>query len=157
MKTPSKMHFFEPMDVIFDIDGTLADCTHRQHFLRVKPKKWKEWEKGLKNDAPIKTTVSMYHVLKGAGCRIVLATGRLEKEREDTLGWLKEKCHIFPEKLYMRANGDYRDDGLVKGEMLDQMLDEGYDPVVVFDDRDRVVKMWRERGLTCYQTNYGAF
>jgi hypothetical protein len=28
------------MDVIFDIDGTLADPEHRRHYVRVKPKNW---------------------------------------------------------------------------------------------------------------------
>lgn len=145
------------IDCIWDIDGTLADCTHRQHYLRVKPKKWKQWEAGIKDDTPLHNTVFMYHLLKNNGNRCVLATGRMEHEREATLEWLNRACDIFPEKLYMRASGDYRDDGIVKSEMLDQMLLDGYDPVVVFDDRDRVVKMWRERGLTCYQTQYGDF
>lgn len=157
MTDKTLMRFFEPRDIVFDIDGTLADVTHRQHYLRVKPKNWKAWEKGLKNDTPIETTVFMYHTLKTAGNRIVVATGRLEKERMDTLEWLKTKCGIVPEKLYMRADGDYRDDGIVKGEMLDAMHEDGYDPTIVYDDRNRVVKMWRERGLTCYQTQDGDF
>jgi len=33
----------------------------------------------------------------------------------------------------------------------------GYTPSVVFDDRDRVVKMWRENGIRCFQVAEGNF
>ena len=29
------------MDVICDIDGTVADCSHRLHWIQSKPKNWK--------------------------------------------------------------------------------------------------------------------
>ena len=44
----------------------------------------------------------------------------------------------------MRKDGDYRKDTIVKGEMYDQMLADGYEPTMVFDDRPSVLRMWRE-------------
>ena len=57
----------------------------------------------------------------------------------------------------MRAEGDYRADDVVKGELLDRILADGYHPELVFDDRTRVVNMWRARGIMCAQVAEGDF
>jgi hypothetical protein len=36
-------------------------------------------------------------------------------------------------------------------------LADGYEPIMVFDDRNQVVKMWRERGIVCAQVAEGDF
>lgn len=35
------------MDIIFDIDGTLADCSHRLHWIQSKPKNWNAFFAGM--------------------------------------------------------------------------------------------------------------
>jgi hypothetical protein len=60
-------------------------------------------------------------------------------------------------RLWMRPAGDYRDDSIIKSELLDQILAAGYKPELVFDDRDRVVSMWREREIPCFQVAPGNF
>jgi hypothetical protein len=48
----------------------------------------------------------------------------------------------------MRKEGDYRSDDIIKKELLDEIVaDFGKVPNIVFDDRPRVVKMWRENGV----------
>jgi hypothetical protein len=37
------------------------------------------------------------------------------------------------------------------------MISQGKEIMCVFDDRDKVVKMWRENGISCFQVNYGDF
>jgi hypothetical protein len=59
--------------------------------------------------------------------------------------------------LYMRPARDSRDDGIVKSELLDRIIADGYEPWLAIDDRDRVVEMWRARGLTCLQCAPGDF
>ena len=61
------------------------------------------------------------------------------------------------EKIYMRSDTDYRSDVIVKREMLDKMRANGYDPKMVFDDRDAVVQMWRDAGLKAVQVAPGDF
>ena len=81
---------------------------------------------------------------------------RLEKYRSATEEWLNK--HDLPyEKLYMRRKGDRRDDTIVKFELLEQIQADGYDPVLVFEDRDRVVQMWRDAGLKCLQVKPGEY
>ena len=60
-------------------------------------------------------------------------------------------------ELFMRADNDNRPDAEVKSEMLDKLIEEGHNPVIVFDDRQSVVDMWRARGLLCCQVADGDF
>lgn len=38
--------------IIVDLDGTLANCEHRRHFLETKPKDWKSFH-GLVHLVPV--------------------------------------------------------------------------------------------------------
>jgi hypothetical protein len=57
----------------------------------------------------------------------------------------------------MRTEGDHRSDDIVKKEIYEKRIAPWYDVVAVFDDRDKVVKMWRDLGLLCCQVYYGDF
>ena len=59
--------------------------------------------------------------------------------------------------LYMRSDKDFRPDDEVKSQMLDKMIEDGFNPTMAFDDRQRVVDMWRDRGLTVAQVAPGDF
>jgi len=97
--------------------------------------------------------------LHAAGCTILIATGRNESDRKVTVEWLDNVAGIkgLYQKLYMRPASDFRADDIVKGEILDKMLKDGYQPSMVFDDRDSVVNEWRRRGLRCLQVAPGDF
>ena len=64
--------------------------------------------------------------------------------------------------LYMRKKDDFRDDRLVKAEFF-LLIERLHDPkitkenTIIFDDRQKVVDMWREMGLTCCQVAKGDF
>ena len=59
----------------------------------------------------------------------------------------------------MRGKGDYTPDEVLKLKWYNTFLstDERDRLVCIFDDRDKVVKMWRGLGVTCLQGNYGDF
>lgn len=57
----------------------------------------------------------------------------------------------------MRKNGDYRADDVVKREWLTIGLIPRGRVLCAFDDRKRVVDMWRSEGITCYQVAPGDF
>jgi hypothetical protein len=84
-------------------------------------------------------------------------TGRYDTYRKQTEEWLK-KYAINYEKLIMRKAGDKRKDSIIKKELYEKNIKDHYDVVFVLEDRDQVVKMWREElGLTCLQVAYGNF
>jgi FMN phosphatase YigB (HAD superfamily) len=141
---------------IFDIDGTLANGSHRKHWVNSKPKNWNAWYASAHLDTPYWDIIDFMNVARSKGLRVVISTGRSEEYREDTMRWFRN-YGIHCERMYMRPTGDYRDDSVVKKEMLDQMRVDGYNPLLVFDDRDRVVKMWRENGIRCLQVQEGNF
>lgn len=141
---------------IVDIDGTVADNGHRIHYITNGSKDWEAWHKYAHLDKPITPMVELLNMAKASGIKIVLCTGRDEKCRKDTVYWFNYH-HIPYDELYMRKAGDRRDDDVVKYELLEQIRADGYDPILVFDDRERVVKMWRNQGLLCYQVAPGDF
>jgi hypothetical protein len=154
---------------IFDIDGTIADITHRRHFVASKPKNWGAFNRAMKDDTPHQDIIELMRMMRLYGYQILIASGRGEEDREKTVQWLTDQgivqagvpastgIPIYYRKLYMRPAGDYRSDNIVKSEILDEMLADGYKPTMAFDDRDQVVKMWRERGLRCLQVAEGSF
>lgn len=137
--------------IICDIDGTIADCTHRLHYLSGSRKNWDAFFGAVHKDILIDPIANLMGVLAETGLyQIVLVSGRPESTRETTEKWLYDHNFIYTE-LYMRANGDHRQDYLVKSQILDALLGEGRSISYVFDDRPQVIAMWRERGLTCLQ------
>lgn len=156
------------MIYIFDIDGTLADLTHRLHFIKspdggLKPyaeRDWNSFNGAVKDDAPIVPVFRTLNALLASGAKVIFFSGRNEVAREDTEQWLFEYVDMprHAVRLYMRAENDRRDDAIVKREMWDALPQDIKSYVVgVFDDRDRVVRMWRELGVQCFQCNYGDF
>lgn len=141
---------------ICDIDGTVADLTHRRHWLLDKPKNWKAFEQNMIEDEPIEWVINTVLYLQKQGLSMIMCSGRGEQNRKVTENWL-EKHGLHLVKLYMRAKGDYRADDIIKSELLDQIIEDGWNPKLTFDDRDRVVRMWRDRGLTCVQVAEGNF
>lgn len=143
---------------VFDIDGTVADTSHRQHFLEKTPKDWKGFFGACSGDAPIvplRTIINALALVHGPWS-MVYVSGRSEDLRTVTRTWLLR--HGFPDlRLFMRGFGDFRDDAIVKRELLDRMRTEGLNPIFAFDDRSRVVKMWRDAGIPCAQVAEGDF
>ena len=140
--------------VIFDIDGTLADVSERLHHIKKKPKDWDAFFGGIPPDKAIRSMVRLCNILHASGIKILLCTGRREKDRAETVKWLKQQGVNYHE-LILRPDGDRRSDVIVKREML-AGLDRSKILFVV-EDRSGVVEMWRSEGLVCLQCAPGEF
>ena len=139
--------------VVFDIDGTLTDPTHRLHHLKAKD--WDVFFAACGEDKPIHTGLAALLSFYNAGHEIELWTGRPERVRTMTEQWLA--LHAWPVRgwtLRMRKDGDRRPDTVVKPEYLRLCPRR---PFLIFEDRTSMVQEWRSRGLTCYQVAEGAF
>lgn len=147
------------MDIIFDIDGTLSDPSHRLDFIRTHPKNWPAFHAATLLDEVHWDIVDLLKMYKAAGHRIIICTARDDSNYDLTKQWLDENATIagLYEKIYMRTYGDYRSDSIVKPELLDKMRSDGYDPKIAVEDRTGVVKMWRENGLRCLQVCDGDY
>lgn len=142
---------------IFDLDGTLADLSHRLHHITKTPKDWRAffaYDEVIK-DAPIPHVIDLFWDV-AVSWPVVVVSGRSDECWEATMDWINK--HGLPvEKLYMRTAGDKRPDYLVKYDLLQQLKADGWNPRMVFDDRDQVVNMWRENGIPCAQVAPGSF
>lgn len=138
--------------ILCDLDGTLADIDHRLHFVKVKEGEQKDW-KGffaeIKNDTPRQNVVDMVMKHEGEGRKIFLVSARPEECRAETEAWLEKtfKGYRFYEALFMRPQNDKREDSEVKAKMLADLFPDISWIEEVIDDRPRVIRMWREKGL----------
>ena len=88
---------------------------------------------------------------------VVFVTGRPEEYRAPTLAWLAKHVLDDFDSLYMRAAGDHRDDGIVKVELMNLVREAGYEVLLAFEDRTRVVEAYRAAGIPCAQVAPGDF
>lgn len=144
--------------IVCDIDGTLADLTHRLHYIIPADGGKKDWrsfnsDAEVMKDVPIGATVAVLRAFrKATDLSIVLLSGRNDVCRTGTETWL-DIADIPYDALLMRANGDYRDDVVVKRELAESMSLTPENTLLVLDDRQKVVNMWREEGFVCHQVN----
>lgn len=145
------------MIYIFDIDGTLADLTHRLHHIQKEPKDWSGFFQDCDADKPIPEVIRLAQALSATDHTIVYCTGRSEDIRKKTEDWL-DVWGLPRGEMFMRKSGDHREDNVVKSELLDRVLDLIGNVIGgVFEDRQQVVDMYRARGLRVFQVAPGNF
>jgi len=151
------------MFVIFDLDGTLANIEHRLHHIRKKDDQgnklkpnWDQFHLDCVHDEPIWPIINIFRALRHQRHTIEIWSGRSDKVRAETVNWL-EFHGIFADKLLMRMHGDHRPDHELKELWLDQLIGIRDKPDLVFDDRSRLVEMWRRNGIQCCQVAFGDF
>ena len=155
MTSSNKKHF-----VLVDIDGTIADTTHRLHHIQKEPKDWNSFFMSCDADTPIKPIIQLVQELHDNGAAIIFCTGRDEKCRNLTFGWLMRYFSerlMFNATILMRRTNDRRHDTIVKPELLATAGIELDTIRLVLEDRNSMVDRWRELGLTCLQVANGNF
>lgn len=137
--------------------------------LSVKPfkKNWPAFFAGIPNDTVNVACEALLRAMAWSGHEIVYCSGRGDNERKATVEWLQthdldsfnaEQTRLSSKApLYMRNRHDPRRDDIVKEIILDFEILPRYTPIFMVDDRDQVVAMWRRRGFTCLQIDYGDF
>ena len=154
--------------IVFDIDGTLADLRHRLKWVSGEEKDWDRFYQDVRQDGVIEPIAELFLLTCiGAACdlrydiaentRVICITGRPERTRADTLEWFVEKIGHRPDAIYMRKDHDFRPDVEVKREWVERLRKEGHNIILAFEDRDRVVKMYRDLGIQCCQVAEGTY
>lgn len=156
-KPPHKEGF--PYCIIVDIDGTLAHMNSRS------PYDYTQVSTDVV-DEHVRDVVHRYTIGSATDeipdTYIVIVTGRDADCRPDTEAWLKAN-NIPYDELYMRDmlrvddKGNKVDDRIIKRDIYEAFIKPRYNVRFVLDDRDRVVKMWREQGLKVLQCAEGDF
>jgi len=149
--------------VIFDLDGTLA-LIDKRRAISTKDDGKMDWDtffdpKNIDLDQPHDAVIKMAQTLKATGHMIVILSGRSKATKDATRAWLK-KFDVPFDVLKMRPTSKqfmFMPDDKLKQMWLDQLFTDKSDIVCVFDDRQKVVDMWRSHGLTCMQVAPGDF
>lgn len=132
--------------IMVDIDGTIADMGDRSPY---------DW-KSVGKDVPKRNVLKVVQWAADNGYQILLLSGRDSVCRPETIKWL-DFHNIWWDKLIMRPEGDQRKDSIVKRELFDEHVRDEYNVLFVLDDRNQVVEMWRDLGLTVFQVAPGDF
>lgn len=137
------------MFVVFDLDGTLADISHRVHFVRgTRCPDWNAFFASCVDDMPNLHVIDTFKAHLDAGHKVRVWSARSDVVRKETEDWLL-RYGIDPCFLqHMRADGDNTPDAVLKRHWL---MQEEVKPDIVYDDRQRVVDMWRSEGIPCFQ------
>lgn len=141
--------------VLCDIDGTLADITHRKHFVEGDKKDWKSFFEAMDKDTVRYEIAGQLIDFYNKGYTCILVSGRPEDYREVTEWWLSEYNLGFPFTLLMRGKNDTRPDDIVKEDILNTYFPDKSLIKYVIDDRPRVIRMWRKNGLSVIDVGDG--
>mgnify|MGYP001682789900 CR=1 FL=1 len=133
--------------MIVDLDWTLLNSDERHQVCRKEDGKldYSKYftDEMLSLDKPVKQLVDIINNLKHI-YKVVIVSGRSNICEDKTLGMLP----VDYDAVFMRNHFDHRDDSVVKKEILD--LIEPFistENTIVFDDRKRVIDMWRKNWL----------
>lgn len=152
--------------VVFDIDGVIFNSEHRYRLYEegLKTGDHKRYfERTMKDEVlPGAHIARLFFNNPTHHCIFVTGRGDDAVHRALTLCMLKQHVHpsIDDERLLMREYPlpeDYEHDTVKKPKMIEAA---GYwlsDIYMVFEDRNSIVDMWRERGIITYHTQPGDF
>jgi len=163
--------------IIFDLDGTLADCSHRRHFVDKKyamnrkdlyfqgdfPKTglfnlntennwkpdWKAFYEACGDDKPIQPVIDIFTRCVCTD-KVEIWSGRCESVRDKTLLWLDRNLNVNTDEflLKMRPIGDYTPEDEIKFHWAnDTIIKEGKDIEFVFDSDVASIAMWKRRNI----------
>ena len=143
-------------NIVFDVDGTIADVEHRRHFVS-EGSDWKSFREHTKFDTPVEWVCDIAKRFIAQGESVAFFSARNESEREVTEKQIAEWIGDNHSGLFLRPDGDFRPDEEFKSDLADKFEEFGGKIDIVFDDRNKVVDMWRARGTTCVQVAEGDF
>lgn len=148
--------------VIFDLDGTLSLTEHRQHILdnQDDPNRWQKFFAACVDDEPNLPVIAALNAHRAAGHRVMIVSGRSDEVRAATEAWLFQ--HVFKTEAcvfapIMRPAGDFTPDDQLKRSWLNDGTIPRERVICAYDDRDKVVAMWRAEGVPCFQVAPGSF
>ena len=134
-----------PHAIICDLDGTLALLNGRNPY-----------DASTCEQDKINTPIFEILLKFKDKYTIIFCSGREDKYMTQTFNFL-QKCNNSFKYLLMRKTGDMRKDAIIKREIFDNNIRNKYYIEFILDDRNQVVDMWRDLGLTCLQVAPGDF
>lgn len=142
------------MNIVFDIDGVLADNRHRFKHIEQAPKNWDLYYDLMGADPVIQTNADLLSAMAMTES-IFLCTGRPNKYRQRTKQWF-EAADLWERiyRLFMRPDDCFLPNPDLKRQMAEKIIKE-YGPIeAVFEDDPRSVAVWKEYANTVYEVHH---
>lgn len=149
-------------DYWIDFGPGIGTYSYHPSDVKFKPN-WPAFFAACVHDEPNAPVITVLHSLRYAAADIRIFSGRSDEVREETVTWLTTHTNLRPRELLgpmlrMRKQGDYTPDEVLKKQWFDELsTHDRMRLMCVFDDRDKVVKMWRDEGVACFQVAPGEF
>jgi hypothetical protein len=140
---------------VFDIDGVLADCADRQHFITNGRRDWDAFFAACGDDPLLGDVAQLLHLLDG-DLAVILLTGRPIRVQAETLRWL-ERHDLRWDVLIMRDFGDYSAAREFKRWTVEELRRYGFELRLAFEDDRRNLEMFREEGVHCVYIHSGYY
>lgn len=133
--------------IIVDIDGTIAFANNRNIY---------DYSKVHLDDPNVEVLDIIKSYVDKNDLNVIIVSGRKSDSAKQTKQWLNQHFPRY-DYLYMRNEKDNRCDSVIKEEIYDNYIKDKFNVLAVFDDRNRVVDMWRKNGLKVLQVAEGDF
>ncbi|MGC8480437.1 MAG: hypothetical protein ACP5PJ_02725 [Acidimicrobiales bacterium] len=147
--------FLNKKAIVCDIDGVLADATHRQHLVTTSNPQWREFFEGCGDDPLIPSTRLLLMAVESSHVKILL-TARPLYVMTTTMEWLDQ--HDVPwDVLIMRDHGNYDSARNFKADEVDRIRAHGLDPQFALEDDPRNVEMFVSKGVPCLHVYSGYY
>jgi len=149
-------------DYWVDFGPGIGTYSYHPSDVEFKPN-WPAFYAACVDDEPNTPVIRVMHSLLYAAADIRIFSGRSDEVRKQTIQWLLLHTSLYTRELNtvtlrMRKQGDYTPDEVLKKQWFDELpTHDRMRLMCVFDDRDKVVKMWRDNGVACFQVAPGEF
>lgn len=129
------------------MDGTLCNVSPVIHHLTGEVRNFHRFHRESVNCPPNQHVVDAAVADHEAGKAILIVTARVFRYVWETMFWLSHNLPVPYEQIYMRRDGDFRPDGVVKREILAMIKEDGYRVTEAWDDNPAVVAVWESEGI----------
>ncbi len=132
--------------VAFDVDGVLVDISERfnvaEKLSRYSGDFWNKFFNVdlIRLDRP-REVVRELIKYKTEKYGLIIISGRPQKLYHSTLNQLTSFYNVRPAKIYMRSTYDYRPASIVKLELIEKALNEGFQIIEYHDDEEEVLNV----------------
>lgn len=135
-----------PEAEVFDMDGTLCDVLPIRHLLYgPEGRNFHRFHLASVDCLPNEDVVFGLRDAQKAGRDILVVTARSTLYRHVTAFWLA-MWSIHSDRLFMRREGDYRPDVVVKADILDS-IEARWKVVRAWDDNPNIWGLWESRNI----------
>lgn len=132
--------------VIFDLDGCLCDTSSILHHLEGEERDFHAFHAAAAGCPPVADVVEAARRAHEDGLAVLVVSSREFIWRDQTIEWLTRHAIAY-DGLYLRIVGDYRKDTVIKDEIWDHLVEDGFRPVAAWDDHQDVLAVWSARGV----------